>query len=93
MHSNIVVTCVVTKEKYELDTLTMDPEIIEGLLRGEIAYLSQEARDKGWAWFAELGEGGMLEYRPVKEVGGDLLVRHLRWFLNPADPEDPRMYK
>jgi hypothetical protein len=88
---NVIVTCCVSRKQFEIPTGHLDPDIVEGLIEGQIAYLSQEARDEGWAWMFELGEGGMLEYRAVREVGGDMLVRHLRWFLNPADPKDHRM--
>lgn len=91
MTTNIVVTCVVTRQRYELPVEGLDSEIVQGLINGEVAYLSQEARDRGWSWMFELGEGGMLEYRAVREVGGDMLVRHLSWFLSPADPKDHRM--
>ena len=93
MRDFIVVQCIVTQEKYNIPKEGLDEEIVQGLLRGEIAYLSQEARDRGWGFMTQLTETELLEYREVKEVGGDILMRHLRWFLNPADPDDTRMRK
>lgn len=82
-----------TRERFELNLEDVPPDIVQGLLSGEIAYLSEEARDRGWAFFSQLTELEMLEYREVKKVGGDILMRHLRWFVNPADPDDGRMIK
>jgi len=91
MPESLVVTCLITNQKYELDPTGLDSEIIEGLVQGEIGYLSKEARDNGWSFFTQLSDAEVLEYRQVREVGGDLLMRHLRYFVTPRDITDERM--
>jgi len=98
----IIVTCVATRQQFKLEKESVrlrgavaNPwEVLEGLMDGSIKYLSQEARDKGWAWMTELFEyqpWEIREYRAVRHYDDDVLMRHLRYFKKPADLDDPSM--
>jgi hypothetical protein len=63
----------------------------EDYRNGEVFFLSAEAIDKGFRFFSTLEIEERPEFRFVKELGGDVLCRHSRWFVNPADAKDLRM--
>ena len=58
---------------------------------GEVFFLSPEALDKGFAFWNHLELEERPSYRFVKELGTDILCRHSKYFVNPADQNDFRM--